>query len=90
MYQTFVNNAILSPARNIADKEYSLNVPERSRSEVPLDRIRVTQQMVSIISRSSAFVVGRLEAQKSGMLGGIIVLLIVSEIILALYRKAVM
>lgn len=49
-----------------------------------VDRIRVIQQKVSIISRSSTFVLGRLEAQRSAMLEWIIILLILSEIILAL------
>jgi required for meiotic nuclear division protein 1 len=49
-----------------------------------VDRIRLIQQKVSIISRSSTFVLGRLEAQRSNMLEWIIILLILSEIILAL------
>ena len=49
-----------------------------------VDRIRVIQQKVSIISRSSTFVLGRLEAQRSNMLEWIIILLIFSEILLAL------
>lgn len=49
-----------------------------------VDRIRVIQQKVSIISRSSTFVLGRLEAQRSNMLEWIIILLILSEILLAL------
>jgi uncharacterized Rmd1/YagE family protein len=52
-----------------------------------VDRIRVIQQKVSIISRSSTFVLGRLEAQRSNMLEWIIILLILSEIILALSGK---
>lgn len=49
-----------------------------------VDRIRVIQQKVSIISRSSTFVLGRLESQRSNMLEWIIILLIFSEIVLAL------
>ncbi len=51
------------------------------------DRIRLIQQKVSIISRSSTFVLSRLESQRSNMLEWIIILLIFSEIILALAGK---
>ena len=52
-----------------------------------VDRIRLIQQKVSIISRSSTFVLGRLESQRSNMLEWIIILLILSEIVLALSGK---
>ena len=48
------------------------------------DRIRAIQQKVSIISRSSTFVISRLEAQRSQILEWIIILLILAEIVLAL------
>ncbi len=50
-------------------------------------RIKVIQQKVSIISRSSTFILSRLEAARSSMLELIIVLLILSEILLALIGK---
>jgi len=52
-----------------------------------VDRIRLIQQKVSIISRSSTFVLSRLESQRSNMLEWIIILLIFSEIVLALFGK---
>ncbi|MFZ4619295.1 MAG: RMD1 family protein [Bacteroidota bacterium] len=51
------------------------------------DRIRAIQQKVSIISRSSTFVISRLEAQRAQILEWIIIILIISEIILALLGK---
>lgn len=51
------------------------------------DRIRAIQQKVSIISRSSTFVISRLEAQRAQILEWIIILLIGVEIILALMGK---
>jgi uncharacterized Rmd1/YagE family protein len=51
------------------------------------DRIRAIQQKVSIISRSSTFVISRLEAKRSRMLEWIIILLIAAEIILVLLGK---
>lgn len=51
------------------------------------DRVRAIQQKVSIISRSSTFVISRLEAQRSRMLEWIIILLITAEIALALMGK---
>jgi len=51
------------------------------------DRIRAIQQKVSIISRSSTFVISRLEAQRAQFLEWIIIALILSEIILALLGK---
>lgn len=51
------------------------------------DRIRAIQQKVSIISRSSTFVISRLEAQRARILEWIIIILILSEIILALMGK---
>jgi len=51
------------------------------------DRIRAIQQKVSIISRSSTFVISRLEAQRAQILEWIIILLIVFEIVLALLGK---
>lgn len=51
------------------------------------DRIRAIQQKVSIISRSSTFVISRLEAKRSRMLEWIIILLIAAEIVLMLLGK---
>jgi uncharacterized Rmd1/YagE family protein len=48
------------------------------------DRIRAIQQKVSIISRSSTFVISRLEAQRAQVLEWIIIVLIAFEIILAM------
>jgi uncharacterized Rmd1/YagE family protein len=50
-------------------------------------RIKVIQQKVSIISRFSTFVLSRLEAQRSAYLEWIIIILIFSEILLALLAK---
>jgi uncharacterized Rmd1/YagE family protein len=51
------------------------------------NRTKAIQQKISIISRSSTFVLGRLEAQRSSMLEWIIILLILSEIVLVLFGK---
>ncbi|MFA6470146.1 MAG: RMD1 family protein [Bacteroidota bacterium] len=51
------------------------------------DRIRAIQQKVSIISRSSTFVISRLEAQRAQFLEWIIIVLILSEIVLVLLGK---
>ena len=51
------------------------------------DRIKVLQQKISLISRSSTFFLSRLEAQRSNMLELIIIILILSEIILVLFGK---
>jgi uncharacterized Rmd1/YagE family protein len=51
------------------------------------DRIKILQEKVSIISRSSTFVISRLEAQRSQMLEWIIILLIVFEIMLVVFHK---
>ena len=51
------------------------------------DRIKVLQQKISLISRSSTFFLSRLEAQRSSMLELIIIILILSEIILVLLGK---
>ncbi len=57
---------------------------KRMKREFDLDdRIRAIQQKVSIISRSSTFVISRLEAQRSQILEWIIIILILSEIIMA-------
>jgi uncharacterized Rmd1/YagE family protein len=58
---------------------------KRLKREFDLDdRIRAIQQKVSIISRSSTFVISRLEAQRAQVLEWIIIVLIAFEIILAL------
>ena len=51
------------------------------------DRIRIIQQKVSIISRSSTFVISRIEGKRSQLLEWIIILLIVLEILLVLFGK---
>jgi uncharacterized Rmd1/YagE family protein len=51
------------------------------------DRIKILQQKISLISRSSTFFISRLEAQRSDMLELIIILLILSEIVLLLFGK---
>lgn len=51
------------------------------------DRITIIQEKVSIISRSSTFVISRLEAQRSQILEWIIILLIVFEIVLVIFQK---
>ncbi len=51
------------------------------------DRIRIIQQKVSIISRSSTFVISRIEGQRSQILEWIIILLIVLEIVLVVFGK---
>lgn len=61
---------------------------KRLKREFDLDdRIRAIQQKVSIISRSSTFVISRLEAQRSRILEWIIIILIVFEVALALAEK---
>ncbi|MBI4548182.1 MAG: RMD1 family protein [Ignavibacteriae bacterium] len=50
-------------------------------------RIKVIQQKVSLISRSSMFVISRLEAQRSRMLEWVIILLILFEIVLVILGK---
>ena len=51
------------------------------------DRIRIIQQKTSIISRFSTFVLSRLESQRAMYLEWIIILLIVSEILIAFVLK---
>ena len=51
------------------------------------DRIKVIQQKVSIISRSSTFVISRIEGRRSQILEWIIILLIVLEILLVVFGK---
>ena len=51
------------------------------------DRIKIIQQKVSIISRSSTFVISRIEGQRSQILEWIIILLIVLEILLVIFWK---
>ena len=51
------------------------------------DRIKVIQQKVSIISRSSTFVISRIEGQRSQILEWIIILLILLEILLVIFGK---
>ena len=51
------------------------------------DRINIIQQKVSIISRSSTFVISRIEGRRSQILEWIIILLIVLEILLFLFWK---
>lgn len=51
------------------------------------DRIDIIQQKLSIISRSSMFIISRLEARKSNMLEWIIIILILFEIVLFLLGK---
>jgi uncharacterized Rmd1/YagE family protein len=51
------------------------------------DRIRILQQKVSLISRSSTFIISRLEGQRAQVLEWIIIILILSEIILALFGR---
>jgi len=46
------------------------------------DRIKIIQQKVSIISRSTTFIISRLEARRSQFLEWIIILLILLEIVL--------
>jgi uncharacterized Rmd1/YagE family protein len=50
------------------------------------DRIRILQQKISLISRSSTFIISRLEGRRSQWLEWIIIVLILSEIVLALIR----
>jgi|SRR5689334_2808962 len=50
------------------------------------DRIRIIGQKVSIISRSSTFVISRIEGQRGQLLEWIIILLIILEILLVLFR----
>ena len=51
------------------------------------DRINIIQQKVSIISRSSTFVISRIEGQRSQILEWIIILLIVLEILIVIFGK---
>ncbi len=51
------------------------------------DRIKIIQQKVSIISRSSTFVISRIEGQRSQILEWIIILLILLEILLVVLGK---
>ena len=51
------------------------------------DRIKIIQQKISIIARSSTFILSRLEAQRASLLEWIIILLILSEIVLALVGR---
>jgi uncharacterized Rmd1/YagE family protein len=55
------------------------------KREFDLDnRIRIIQQKISLISRSSTFVLSRLEAHRASMLEWMIIILILSEILLVL------
>ncbi len=51
------------------------------------DRIKVIQQKVSIISRSSTFVISRIEGERAQILEWIIILLILLEILLVVMGK---
>jgi uncharacterized Rmd1/YagE family protein len=51
------------------------------------DRIKIIQQKVSIISRSSTFVISRIEDRRSQILEWIIILLILLEILLVVFGK---
>ena len=51
------------------------------------DRIDIIREKLSIISRSSTFIISRLESRRSNMLEWIIIILIISEIILILFGK---
>lgn len=50
------------------------------------DRTKIIQQKISIISRSSTFIISRLEAHRSQILEWIIIILILAEIVLALLK----
>jgi required for meiotic nuclear division protein 1 len=50
------------------------------------DRIKIIQHKVSLISRSSTFVISRLEAQRANILEWVIIILIAAEIIMALFK----
>ncbi len=52
------------------------------------DRIRIIEQKVSLISRSSTFIIARLEGQRSVILEWVIILLIVVEILIVIFEKA--
>jgi required for meiotic nuclear division protein 1 len=51
------------------------------------DRIRIIERKVSIISRSSTFIIARLEGQRSMILEWIIILLIAAEIVIVMFEK---
>ena len=51
------------------------------------DRIKIIQQKLSLISRSSTFIISRLEGQRSVILEWIIILLILLEILLVIFGK---
>jgi uncharacterized Rmd1/YagE family protein len=51
------------------------------------DRIKVIEQKVSLISRWNTFIISRLEGQRAQILEWVIILLILSEILLALFGK---
>lgn len=51
------------------------------------DRIKIIQQKVSIISRSSTFVISRIEGQRARILEWVIILLIASEILIVVFGK---
>lgn len=51
------------------------------------DRIRIIEQKVSLISRSSMFIIARLEGQRSMILEWIIILLIFVEILIVIFEK---
>ncbi len=51
------------------------------------DRVKIIREKVSIIARSSTFIISRLEAQRSQLLEWGIILLIVGEIVLVLLGK---
>ncbi|MBW7888823.1 MAG: RMD1 family protein [Bacteroidetes bacterium] len=50
------------------------------------DRTKIIQQKISIISRTSTFILSRLEARRSQILEWIIIILIFTEIVLALLK----
>jgi len=50
------------------------------------DRIKIIQHKVSLISRSSTFVISRLEAQRANFLEWVIIVLIAAEILMAFFK----
>jgi uncharacterized Rmd1/YagE family protein len=51
------------------------------------DRIKIIEQKVSLISRSSTFIIARLEGQRSVTLEWIIILLILVEILIVIFER---
>ncbi len=51
------------------------------------DRIRIIEQKVSLISRSSMFIIARLEGQRATTLEWIIILLILVEILIVIFER---